>query len=52
MVGDSLHDLRAGRAAGMTVVGVLTGVARRQELEPEADVVLDDITQLPAWLDA
>ncbi len=27
MVGDSLHDLRAGRAAGMQTVGVLTGPA-------------------------
>jgi phosphoglycolate phosphatase len=52
MVGDSLHDLRAGRAAGMVVVGVLTGLAGRSELEPEADVVLDDITELPDWLDA
>jgi len=28
MVGDSTHDLRAGRAAGMTCVAVLTGVAK------------------------
>lgn len=51
MVGDSLHDLRAGRAAGMQVVGVLTGVATEAELAPHADAVLPDITHLPAWLD-
>lgn len=34
MVGDSLHDLDAGRAAGMRCVGVLTGVAERDVLAP------------------
>lgn len=51
MVGDSLHDLRAGRSAGMRVVGVLTGMATRGDLAPHADVVLDDIGHLPVWLD-
>jgi len=50
MVGDSTHDLHAGRAAGMVCVGVLTGVADRAELAPYADVVLDSIADLPAWL--
>jgi phosphoglycolate phosphatase len=51
MVGDSLHDLRAGRAAGMTTIGVLTGVAGAEELSPSADLILPDIGHLPAWLD-
>ncbi len=51
MVGDSTHDLRAGRAAGMGTVAVLTGLATRQELAPLADVVLPDIGHLPGWLD-
>lgn len=51
MVGDSLHDLVAGRAAGCTTIGVLTGLAVRDELEPFADVVLDNIGNIPAWLD-
>lgn len=51
MVGDSLHDLKAGRAAGMKTIGVLTGVATRDELHPFADVVLADIGEIPAWLD-
>ncbi|NNK77144.1 MAG: HAD family hydrolase [Litoreibacter sp.] len=51
MVGDSTHDLLAGRAAGMTCVGVLTGVAGVEELVPHADVVLADIGKLASWLD-
>jgi len=50
MIGDSLHDLHAGRAAGMICVGVLTGVATEHDLAPAADVVLPDIGHLPAWL--
>lgn len=51
MVGDSLHDLHAGRAAGMRTVGVLTGPAREADLAPHADVVLASIADLPAWLE-
>lgn len=50
MVGDSLHDLHAGRAAGMVTIGVLTGVADRAALLPAADIVLDSIADLPAAL--
>jgi phosphoglycolate phosphatase len=50
MVGDSRHDLEAGRAAGMRTVAVLTGIARREELAPHADVVLADIGAIPGWL--
>ena len=50
MIGDSTHDLHAGRAAGMACVAVLTGIAREAELAPFADVVLPDIGYLPAWL--
>ena len=51
MVGDSLHDLHAGRAAGMRVVAVLTGMAGAAELAPHADAVLPDIGHLAAWID-
>ncbi len=51
MVGDSRHDLEAGRAAGMRTVAVLTGIAGAEELRPHADAVLADIGALPAWLD-
>ncbi|KIN64454.1 HAD-superfamily hydrolase, subfamily IA, variant 1 family protein [Sulfitobacter noctilucicola] len=50
MVGDSTHDLRAGRAAGMGCVAVLTGLADADDLRPFADVVLRDIGELPEWL--
>ncbi len=50
MVGDSLHDLDAGRAAGMRTVAVLTGVAGRADLEAAADVVLGSIEELPEAL--
>lgn len=51
MVGDSRHDLLAGRAAGMRTVAVLTGVAAAPDLQDLADAVLPDIGALPAWLD-
>jgi len=50
MVGDSPHDLIAGRAAGMTTIGVLTGIAVADDLIPHADTVLPDIGHIPAWL--
>lgn len=50
MVGDSVHDLVAGRDAGMVTVAVLTGVADADELAPYADVVLPDIGHLTDWL--
>ncbi|MCZ0811771.1 MAG: HAD family hydrolase [Pseudomonadota bacterium] len=52
MVGDSTHDLRAGRAAGMQTVGVLTGTSLADELSPFADAVLPDVGHLPAWMTA
>jgi phosphoglycolate phosphatase len=53
LVGDSLHDLEAARAAGATGIAVLTGplrLAARAELEPHADHVLASIDDLPAFL--
>ncbi|MGB2200963.1 MAG: HAD family hydrolase [Pseudooceanicola atlanticus] len=52
MVGDSTHDLIAGRAAGMVTVAVMTGLAGPAELSPHADVILPHIGHLPDWLDA
>lgn len=51
MVGDSHHDLIAGRAAGMHSVAVLTGIAKASDLAPHADVVLQDVNALPSWID-
>jgi phosphoglycolate phosphatase len=52
MVGDSTHDLHAGRAAGMKTVAVLTGIAKAETLAPHADVVLPSIAGLGAWIDS
>ena len=47
MVGDSLHDIHSGIAAGAGLtVGVLTGPAKEPELASHADVVMADINGL------
>ncbi len=51
-VGDHVHDVEGARAAGAVSVSVLTGGCTEQELrEAGTDVVLRDLTELPAWLD-
>lgn len=50
MVGDSRHDLIAGRAAGMRTLAVLTGVAGADDLADLADAVRPDIGHLPGLL--
>lgn len=51
MIGDSRHDLLAGRRAGMVTVGVLTGMASADDLGDLADVILPGIGHLEAWID-
>ncbi len=52
VVGDNTHDLEMGVASGAGhKVGVLTGTGSRDDLEPFADIILDHIDQLPAYLD-
>lgn len=50
MVGDSQHDLVAGRAAGMWTIAVTTGPTPASDLRALADAVLPDIGHLPEWL--
>ncbi len=51
-VGDHVHDVEGALAAGAISVSVLTGGCTREELvEAGTHVVLDDLTQFPAWLD-
>jgi phosphoglycolate phosphatase len=55
LVGDSLHDLHAARAAGAVAIAVLSGPlgqAARAELAPHADLVIDTLSDLPGALDA
>jgi phosphoglycolate phosphatase len=51
VVGDNLHDMRMGRAAGCGLcIAVLTGTGTRERLGPESDIVLESIAGLPAFL--
>lgn len=51
MVGDNRHDLEMGRAGGVGLnVGVLSGTGTRESLLPLADVVLNSVADLPAYL--
>ena len=47
MIGDSIADVAMGRAAGAgLVVGVLSGVGARAELEPFSDIILGSVADL------
>jgi phosphoglycolate phosphatase len=47
VVGDNTHDIHMGQSAAAGYnVGVLTGTSTRDELEPEADLVVDSIADL------
>lgn len=52
-VGDHVGDIAGARAAEALAVGVASGPMTAQELATAgADVVLDDLTQFPGWLDS
>jgi len=59
VVGDSTTDVMMAKSAGCRVVGVLTGVrgeAAREErhqllVHSGCEAILDDVTQLPDWLE-
>ena len=47
VVGDAVHDLAMGRAAGVGLnVGVLSGTSQREDLEDYADLILPSINDL------
>lgn len=50
MVGDTSHDLEAGRAAGALCIGVASGRWSQEDLAPFADHTLPSIETLPALL--
>lgn len=51
MVGDNRHDLEMAKAGGVGLaVAVLSGTGTRESLTPLADIVLDSISDLPAYL--
>lgn len=50
-VGDHVHDVEGALAAGILSVSVLTGGCTREELlAAGTHVVLEDLSQFPAWL--
>jgi len=52
IVGDSVTDVKAGKAAGAMTVAVLSGLFSREELAKEKpDLILKDVTELPLFLD-
>ena len=49
VVGDAVHDLAMGRAAGVGLtVGVLSGTSGREDLAALADIVVASVADLPA----
>ena len=52
IVGDSISDVRAGKAAGCKTVAVLSGLFSHQELSKEnPDLILEDVTDLPNFIE-
>ena len=52
IVGDSISDMRAGKAAGAKTVAVLSGLFSRQELAKEhPDLIIRDVTALPNFIE-
>ena len=51
-VGDSVHDILAGNAAGVTTLAATWGAFKRADLEPgKPDAYLDSIAELVAFVD-
>jgi phosphoglycolate phosphatase len=52
IAGDSVSDVRAGKAAGARTVAVLSGLFQCEELARECpDLILPDVTALPVFLE-
>ncbi len=52
IAGDSINDLRAGKAAGAKTVGLLSGLYTKEELEQEKpDLILPNINALPNYIE-
>ena len=49
MVGDNTHDMEEAHHGGALAVGVLSGNAKREHLEPMTRYIFDDIAALPAF---
>jgi phosphoglycolate phosphatase len=50
VIGDTVHDLAAARAAGSIAIGVLTGPAASASLAPHADALFPSAAEFAIWL--
>jgi len=51
VVGDSINDVRAGKAAGAKTVALLSGLYQKEELAKESpDLILPDVNSLPDFI--
>jgi phosphoglycolate phosphatase len=51
IAGDSVNDVRAGKAAGAWTIAVLSGLFQSAELaKEEPDLILNDVTALPNFI--
>lgn len=52
IAGDSVNDVRAGKAAGVRTVAVLSGLFHCDELVKESpDLIIPDLTKLPQFIE-
>ncbi len=52
IVGDSISDIRAGKAAGAKSIAVLTGLFSHEELAKEnPDLIIKNVTKLPQFIE-
>jgi phosphoglycolate phosphatase len=52
IAGDSVNDVRMGKAAGIATIAVLSGLFHRDELAKECpDLILNDINALPQFIE-
>lgn len=52
IAGDSINDVRAGKAAGARTVALLSGLYQKEELIKEnPDLILQDINALPGFIE-
>jgi HAD superfamily hydrolase (TIGR01509 family) len=52
IAGDSVNDVRAGKAAGSRTVALLSGLFQREELTKECpDLILPDVSVLPEYIE-
>lgn len=50
ILGDSTKEIEAAKSLGHVAVGVLTGFAKREDLEPTADYILSSVAEITSLL--